>query len=90
MISWPKFLENVNDDFKILAYNFNHIEEMNYITIANKMEMSYAFQIKRNMHAVEWKLNAMINKNKKLMNLFNRNWRHPLSRKMERYRVWLL
>ena len=50
---------------------------MNIITIANEMDMSYDFYIKHNMCAVEWKLNAMINKNKKLINSFNRNWRHP-------------
>ena len=33
------------------------------------------------MHAVEWKLNAMINKNKSLINKLDRNWRHPLLRK---------
>ena len=60
---------------------------MHIITIANKMDMSYDFYIKQNMHAVEWKLNAMINKNKILTNNFNRNWRHPLNRKCECYRV---
>ena len=31
------------DDFKNKGCNFNHIEEMNIITIANKMDMSYDF-----------------------------------------------
>ena len=39
------------------------------------------------MHAVEWNLNSMINKNKALINEFNRNWRHPLTRNFESYRV---
>ena len=39
------------------------------------------------MHAVEWRLNAMINKNKKLTNKTNRTWRSPLNRKFESYRV---
>ena len=30
---------------------------------------------------------AMINKNKSMVNIFNRKWRHPLNRKFERYRV---
>ena len=60
---------------------------MNVITIANKMDMSYDFYIKHNMHAVDWKLNAMINKNKSLINKFCDNWRHPLNRKFESYRV---
>ena len=40
MISWKKYLENVIDNFKTNGYNFNHIEEMKIITIANKMHMS--------------------------------------------------
>ena len=32
------------------------------------------------MHNVEWKLIAMINKNERLINKLNRNWRHPLIR----------
>ena len=35
--------------------------------------------IKHNMCALDWKSNAMINKNKKLVNNFNSNWRHPLN-----------
>ena len=90
IISWQNFLENVFDDFKNKGYNFNHFEEMNLITIANKMDMSYDYYLKHNMHAVEWKMNAMINKNKNLMNKFNRKWGHPLNRKIESYCVWLL
>ena len=63
MVSWNNFLEKVNDGFKNKGCNFNQIEELNSITIANKMDMAYHFYIKHNMHAVEWKLNAMINKN---------------------------
>ena len=58
---------------------------MNIVTIANKMDMPYDCFIKHNMHAVEWKLNSMINKNKVLINNLNRNWRHPLNRKFESY-----
>ena len=52
-----KILENVISDFKDKGYNFNHITEMNIITIANKMDMSVVFYNKHNMHAVEWRLN---------------------------------
>ena len=86
-ISWLKFPEEVIDDFKNKGYNFNQIEEMNIITIAAKMDTSYDFYFKHNMLAVEWKLNAMINKNKILISKFNRNWRHPSKRKFEIYRV---
>ena len=57
-IPWKNFLETVIDDFKDKGYTFHHIAEMLIITIAHKMD------IKHNMHAVEWKINAMINKNK--------------------------
>ena len=88
MISWRNFLEEVIDDFKIKGYIFNLIEEMNIITMASKLDMTNDFYIKHNMHAVEWKLNAMINENKSLINKFNRNCRHPLNRKFGSYRVW--
>ena len=68
-------------------YNFNHIEEMNFIAIANKMDKSSDFYIKHNMHAVEWKSNVIINKNKSLINKFSRNWRHTLNGKFEIYLV---
>ena len=64
MISRQNFLNKVIDDFKDKGYNFNHIAEMKIITIANKMDMSCDFYIKHNMLAFEWKLNAMVNKNK--------------------------
>ena len=42
---------------------------------------------KHNMHAVEWKLKAMINKNSNLMNEKARNWKHYLNKKFETNRV---
>ena len=47
---------------------------MNIITIANKLDMSNDVYIKHNMHAVEWKINAMINEG-------DRSKCHPLIRK---------
>ena len=87
MIPWKIFLMKVIDDFRDKGYTFNHIAEMHIITKANKMDVSYDFYIKNNLHAVECKLNAMINKNKSLINKFDSNWRHPLIRKFESYRV---
>ena len=46
-------MENVFSDFKAEGYNFNHIAEMNIITIVNKLDMSYDFYIKHNMCALE-------------------------------------
>ena len=42
-IPWSNFLEKVISDLKGKGYNFNHIAEMNIITIANKLDMSYDF-----------------------------------------------
>ena len=87
MVSWKNFLMTVTDDFKDKGYTFIHIAEMHIITIANKMDMSYDFYIKHNMYALEWKLNAMINKNKNSINKFDRNWRQPSNGKFDSYRV---
>ena len=78
------------DDFEKQGYNFNHIAEMNNITKANKKDMSYDFYIRYIMPTVEWRLSAIINKNKNLINKFSRKWRHSLIRKFASYRVWLL
>ena len=58
---------------------------MNIITLANKLDMSHDLYMKHNMHAVEWKLKAMINKNKNLVNKFDQNWGHHLKRIFESY-----
>ena len=54
---------------------------MNFITIGNKIDMSYDFYIKHTRHAVEWKLNAIVNKNKSLVNKLDRSKPYPLIRK---------
>ena len=87
MISWKNFLMKVIVDFKDKGYNFSHIAEMPIITIANIMDMSYDFYLKHDMHAIEWKLNAVVNRNQKLTNKFDRNRRHRLNRNFESYRV---
>ena len=51
------------------------------------MELSYDFYSKHNMCASKLKVNAMINKNKSLINKFPCNCRYPLNRKFESYRV---
>ena len=40
MCYWYKVLEKVIRDFKDKGYIFNHIAEMNIITIATKLDMS--------------------------------------------------
>ena len=64
MCSWYKILEKKLSDFKDKGYNFNHIAEKNFIAKAKKADMSYQLYLKHNMQAVEWKLNAMIRKEK--------------------------
>ena len=58
MISRPSFLEKMIDYFKNNGYTFNLLAEMKIITIANKLDMSYDFYNKHNMHACDWRLNT--------------------------------
>ena len=60
---------------------------MNIITISNRMDMSKDFYLKHNMHAAEWILNAMINKNKSLIKRFNETWKDILNRKFRTNRA---
>ena len=87
MVSWKNFVEKVINNFKNEGYDFSHISQMNFKIVCNKMDMTYDFYLKHNMQAVEWKINAMINRDKSLINKFPRNWMHPLNRKFESYRV---
>ena len=66
--------------------DFSHIAEMDIITLAHKRDMTYDHYLKHNMPAFEWKLNAMINKDKNLINKFPKNWRHPIYTKFNKYR----
>ena len=59
---------------------------MSITIICDKMDMTYVFYMKHNTPMIEWKLNKLINKDKKLINKFPRNWIHPLNRKFENYR----
>ena len=87
MISCKKILENVIEVFTDKGFNFNHFPETHIMISANKSDMTYAFYIKHNMHAVEWKIKEILNKNHILTNEFYRNWTHPSNRKFESYRV---
>ena len=49
---------------------------MKILTIANKLYMSYDFFFRHKLHAVEWKLNALIIKNRSMINKFNQKWRN--------------
>ena len=79
MISWKNFLEKVIEYFNNKGYNFNHRLEVHIMMIANKLDMTYDFYIKHNMHTVEWKLNKMLNENPNLIIKLNRKWKHRIN-----------
>ena len=86
-VSWSNYLRDAIHKLKEEEDHFNHIAEMDIITLAHKRDMTYDFYLKHNMPAIEWKLNAMINKDKNLINKFPQNWRHPIITKFYSYRV---
>ena len=85
-VSWSNYIRDAIDKLKEEGYDFNYIAEMDIITLADKRDMTYDFYLKHNMSAFEWKLNAMINKDKSLINKFPQNWRHPINTKFNCYR----
>ena len=85
-ISWLNYLREAIDNLKEEGYDFSHIAEMDIITLAHKRDMTYDFYLKHNMSAFEWKLNALINKDKNLFNEFPETWRHPINIKFDCYR----
>ena len=79
VFSWSNYLREAIDKLKKEGCDFNYIAEMDIITLTHKCDMTYDFSLKHNMSAFEWKLNAMINKDKSLINKFPQNWRHPIN-----------
>ena len=75
------------NNIKLEGYHFNHLAEMDIITLAHKRDMTYDFFLKHNMPAFERKLNAMINKDKNLINKIAQEYRHPINSKFDCYRV---
>ena len=74
------------DSLKTEGYHFDHKAEMDIITLAHKRDMTYDCYLKQNMPAFEWKLNAIINKDKILINKFPQTWGHPINMKFKGYR----
>ena len=68
MVSWKIFVENAINKLKDEGFDFIHITQMNIVIVCNKMDMTSDFYMKRNMHAVEWKINQIIHKDKNLIN----------------------
>ena len=80
-ISWSNYLREAIDSLKTEGYDFNFRAGMDIRTLAHKRDMTYDFYSKHNRPAFEWKLNAVINKDKSLINKFPKNWRHPINTK---------
>ena len=80
-ISWSNYIRET-----IEGCDFSHIAEMDIITLVHKRDMTYDFFLKHNMSAFEWKLNAMINKDKNLINKIPKNRLHPINTKFNCYR----
>ena len=81
IISAGDLLDEVNNDINNQGYTFDCIDEFNFITIADKMDMTYNFYFKHNMSAFELKLNLIVAKNPYLINSLNGSPNHPLIRK---------
>ena len=45
-ISWSNYLREVIDSLKKEGCHFNHIAEMDIITLAHKLDMTYDFYLK--------------------------------------------
>ena len=87
MVSWKLFVENVNNNFHNDGFDFSHISQKNILIVCNETNMIYGFYMKHKMHAVEWKLNQLINKDENLINKLPASWIHPLNRKFKSYRI---
>ena len=80
-ISWSNYIRESIDSLKAEGYQFNNIAAMNIITLTHKRDLTYDFYLKHNMSAFEWKLKALINKDKNLVDKCPKNRRHPIDTK---------
>ena len=85
-VSWSKYSRDVISNLKEEGYDFSQIAEMDVITLAHKRDMTYDHYLKHNMSAFDWKLNAMINKDKYLIKMFPKKWRQPINTEFNCYR----
>ena len=81
-ISCSNYFRDALNKLKEEGYDFNYIAEMDILKLAHKPN----FYLKHNMPAFEWKLNAMINKKKNLINKIPRIWKHPNNTRFGCYR----
>ena len=85
-ISWSNYVRDAIKNLKEEGYHFIYIAKMDIITLAHKRDMTYDFYLKHNMPAFEWKLNAVISKDKSLINKFLQDWSHPINTRFGCYR----
>ena len=85
-ISWSNYLRDAINNLKEEGYHFNYIAEMDIITFAHKRDLTYDFYLKHNMQAFQWKQNAVINKDKRLINKVPQDWSHPINTRFSWYR----
>ena len=64
----------------------NKIYDIGNMYNMRTLPMTYDFYLKNKMSAFEWKLNAMINKDRNLLNNIPKNWRHPINTEFNCYR----
>ena len=86
-IPWSNYSREAIDSLKAEGYDFNYIAKENTKTLAHKRDLTYDFYLKHNMSACEWKLNAMINKDKNLINKIPQDWRHSINSNFDCYLV---
>ena len=84
--SWSNYLREAFDSLKEEGNHFIYIAEMDMMTLGHKRDMTYDFYLKQNMPAFEWKLNAVINKDKSLIKKFPQDWKHPINTRFGCYR----
>ena len=58
--SWSKHLGYAINNLKEEGYHFNHIAEMDIITLAHKRDMTYDFYIKHNLPALNGNLTLLL------------------------------
>ena len=55
---------------------------MDIVTIVDKRDRTYQFNMKHNMCFLEWLIIKKLDKDKTPINEFTQDWRHPIIRKI--------
>ena len=87
MFSWKILVEKAINNFIKDGYIFSHISKINCTLICNERNMTYKHYLQQPKSMLEWEINAIVNRNKKLINIFPPLWIHPLNRRFQNYRI---